>query len=709
MTAAAPTPSAPLPAVLPTLRAELQFLEGPRDHHGRASLQIVDPVRNAYFRLAHPAASALRMWRAEAPAAFRARVASERGVAIDEAQLAELVAFLHRNELTTADRQASWREIAASAARREGLLTRLAHSYLFFRIPLIDPDRLLDRVAPAFGFLDSRGFRIGFAAMVVMAAWLIGQRFEAFTANVAASLTLDRLALYAVMLFGLKVVHEFGHAIVAKRAGCRVPTMGVAVMLGVPVLYTDTTDTWRLTDRRRRLGVVLAGVGAEMLVAGVALFAWSFLPEGAPRQIACALATLSVVTSLTLNLNPCMRYDGYFALSDLLDVPNLQERGFTLAREHLRHVLLGLPRPAVEDMAAAKVPVVIGWAYLTWVYRLGLYLGIAALVYAAAFKVLGLVLLAFEVAWFLVRPLWLEGRVWWQMRGEIAPRPRARATAIAAVVVVAASALPWNRVVEAPAVRVARAEASLHARMPARVVEVAVVDGAEVAAGQIVARLEAPSIAAQRRRTLAEIAALEARLARAPALDGEREAIPVIASQLETARERLGGLDRLDGDLVVRAPIDGVVVDLDPGLGAGVWIGPGQEIGRIVAPQGTAVRALVERTEAARLGEGATAVFVPEAGTGARTTLRVVAIGEANERRIADAILADVAGGPVATVEDPDGPTPRAALVAVTLESGAGAPAFVERGTVRIAAAGESPIAAAGRRIVRVLARESGF
>jgi putative peptide zinc metalloprotease protein len=706
---ASPPPAAPAP--LPAMRAELQLLDGPLDLAGRPSVQIFDPVRNAYFRLGWPASAAIRAWRPGDAAAFANELRASHAADLSLAELDEIAEFLFRNELSVADRQNSWKGLAAKKAQAQhgNLALKIAHNYLFFRIPLLNPDRMLERVAPAFDFVMTRGFAFVFGGAMLLALFLILRQWDAFAASAASALTTESLPAYAALLVALKGVHEMGHAIVAKRLGCRVPSMGVALMLGAPVLYTDTTDAWRLTQRWKRLSVTLAGVGAEMIVAGLALLAWSFLPVGAPRQMACALATMSVVTSLTLNLNPCMRFDGYFALSDLLDVPNLQDRAFALTRAHLRHTLLGLPMEAAPDLAPSKARLLVIYGYATWIYRIALYTGVAALVYMMSFKALGLLLFAFEIVWFILRPLWSEARVWWVMRGNLATNARARWSAGAFAVALILVLLPWSRVVEAPGVRVARDEASVHARMAARVEQVLVRDGAEVAAGQILARLEAPVLEAQRRRARAEIAALEARLARAPAMDSERDSILVLSSQLASSREKLAGLDRLDEDLEIRAPIGGIVVDLEPGLRAGVWINQGQELARVVAPQGVSVRALVEEADVRRIAEGASAVFIPEAGLGARTPLRVVAIAESNERQLADPALADVNGGPVAVNEERAGFAPRAALFAVTLESGAPAPVLLERGAVRIAAAGESPLARAMRRVAQVLTRESGF
>lgn len=712
-----PASSCPAPAAtarpaqaLPALRVELELIDGPPDLDGRATLQVFDPVRNAHFRLVHPASIALRHWQAGDADAFSEALTAASGLVLSRREIGDIAEFLVACELTEGDRDRSWQGLVErQAAARPALPTRLAHGYLFFRVPLFNPDRVLSTLAPRLGFVLTRGFAVGYGMLLALALFLVMRQWDRFAADIAAGIGFAQLPVYAVMLLALKAVHEAGHALMARHHGARVPSMGVALMLGVPVLYTDTTDIWRLPSRGQRLSVVLAGVGAEMLVAGVALLAWSFLPEGPTRQMAAALATLSIATSLLINLNPCMRFDGYFALSDALDVPNLQDRAFALTRAHMRHVLLGLPRETADDLGPARARLLVVYGYVTWVYRAALYVGIALMIYMVSFKALGLVLLAFELGWFLARPFWSEMRLWWSLRASLAGRRRARLSAAVVLAGLVLAALPLHRVVEAPAIRVAREEAVVHARAAARVAQVLVRDGAGVSAGQLLARLEAPALTARRERAAAEVAALEVRLARAPAVAAERDAALVLARQLETARERLAGLARLEADLEIRAPMSGIVVDLEPGLDAGVWINEGQELGRVVGASGVSVRALVDEAEVRRLRVGATAVFVPETGLGAATPLALETIAARNEQRLGEAALADIHGGPVATGSAGEGLQPRGSLFAVTLASGAPSPLLMERGVVRIAAAAESPAGRLARRVAQVLARESGF
>jgi putative peptide zinc metalloprotease protein len=157
--------------------------------------------------------------------------------------------------------------------------------------------------------------------------FLVSRDWQRFVGTFPHLFSLGALA-FGVALFFAKFCHEFGHAFMAKRAGCRVQSMGVAFMVLLPMFYTDVSDAWRVNDRRARLLIGAGGVLAELLLACIALLVWSLLPDGPARTAAFMLASATWITTLVVNLNPFMRFDGYFLLSDLWEVDNLQGRAF---------------------------------------------------------------------------------------------------------------------------------------------------------------------------------------------------------------------------------------------------------------------------------------------------------------------------------------------------------------------------------------------
>ena len=520
---------------------------------------------------------------------------------------------------------------------------------------------------------------------------------------------LPSLALFAVVLLVLKAIHELGHAIAAVRLGCRVPTMGVAFMLGTPVFYTDTTDSWRLPRKADRLGVVVAGVGAELVVAALAAFCWPFLEDGLGRQICFAIMTSSVVTTLLINLNPFMRYDGYFALSDYLDVPNLQLRSFALARWKLREILFSLGHEPPEEVAPRLRKILIVYAWLTWIYRVVLFIGIAAIVYAIVLKALGILLGLFEIVFFVLRPIAQEIYAWWEMRSGIVKRRRIRTSFVAACLSAAIVFVPWMRVVESPAVLLAEKEVSLHVATPARVVSVHVVNGQFVEQGDVLFGTESPELQTSITKARLELQALKMQSAQLSSLDRERETRLIVIQQIGRAAEKIASLERLKQQLDIRAPFAGMIVDLDADVRPGIWQSPALTLARVIVAGRTRARGVVRDTDLGRISNGADAVFIPDDTAAPSRPMRLEFIAAASTSQLSEPALADTNGGPIVTNEEHGTQIARYGGFEVSFVSSDPAPRSLIRGTVRIQASATSPFTAAWRQVARVLVREQGF
>jgi putative peptide zinc metalloprotease protein len=696
---------------LPLLRRDITIERGGEDHDGKAIALLVDPLRNAYFRLGWPASGVIACWRDSRSVADLIGHAKQRfGVEVTPEILESLTSFLFSSQLTVTDEHGSWGRYAMVAgAGRHSVAMSLVHNYLFFRIPLFRPDKFLENLYPRVSFIYTRGFLYGFLAVVLCGLYLTSRDWASLEAMFWRAASFQNLALYGVVVLMMKGVHELGHAMTTVHFGCRVPTMGVAFMLGAPVFYTDTTDSWRLVKRTQRLGIVVAGVGAEFIVAGMAVFLWPFLPDGHAREICFAIMTTTLATTLLVNLNPCMRFDGYFALSDILDTPNLQPRAFALARWKMREALFGLGEERPEKLPMRLETIMIVYAWCVWVYRLFLFCGIAAIVYAMAVKALGIILGLFEIVMFVARPIVMEMKEWWDMRAKIVGGRRGWISLGGAGLVFALIFIPWIRVVDAPAVLVASSEETIHAHAPAQVKAASAVDGQFVRKGDILFVTDSSDLRAQIRKSTFELQSTEIQFARLAASEKEQPLRIVIENQRSRGRERLAALNRLAADLVIRAPFDGKIVDVDRDIREGVWVGVKSELARVVATENVRARGLVSETDLVRIREGAAATFIPDDADCAPVDLQLAQIAPTNATRLSELALADLYGGPVAVAEERGEVAPRAAYYEITLRGDSAPPAHIRRGVVRIAASATSPFMSIWRQVARVLVREEGF
>jgi putative peptide zinc metalloprotease protein len=706
---AGPGPAAP--ARLPRLRDDLRLLEGPRTRHGAPSWTLHDPIANRYFRLGWLEFEMLARWGAGDARAVADAVSRETPIPAAEEDVAAFARFLEGGGLCRAQGEAAIRRLVEQReAGRKGWLLWLLKNYLFLRLRLVRPDGFLRAALPLVSWTFSRGFLLAVLGTAALGLWLVGRQWDAFLGGLLDFATPQGAALAAVVLMGAKVLHELGHGFAARRYGCRVPAMGIAFIVLWPVLWTDTTGAWRLTSRRQRLAVDGAGVVVELALAAFASVAWALLPDGPGRSVAHLLAGATWITTLLVNLNPLMRFDGYYLFADWLDEPNLQDRSFALGRWRLRELLFGFGEPPPEALPAGRRRLLVGYAWAIWVYRFFLFLGIALVVYHLFFKLLGILLFAVEIWWFILRPIAGEFAAWGERRRRL--RLNRNTAGLAAVLAALAllALLPWRGRVEAPAVLQAGAEAVLYAPSAA-VLDRVPVEGTWVEAGGEVARLRSPDLELRVEAAERRVAHLGAEVA-AASVDAEAAQRALVAWQeLEEAGAELEALRARRAELVLRAPVPGRVIDVPGHLVQGDWIAAREPVGMVVSA-GATVRAYLDEADLGRVRPGASARFYPEHGLGAPVPLRLDAVAPASARALDDPEVASIHGGAVpARAEEGGRIVLRGSVYALTLapEPGMDAPAQALRGTVLVEAEAVSLAAVLWRNALGVLVRESGL
>jgi putative peptide zinc metalloprotease protein len=480
----------------------------------------------------------------------------------------------------------------------------------------------------------------------------------------------------------------------------------------VPVLYTDVNESWKLTSRGRRLAIGIAGVTAELSCAAIAICAWGFLSNGPLRSAAFLVATSTWITTVLINLSPFMRYDGYYVLSDWLETPNLHARAFALARWWIRETLLGLGDAPPETLPLRRQRLLVVFAFLTWLYRLSLFLGIAAIIFHFAVKVVGVAMMAVEIGYFLVRPITAELLSWWRRRGDIRLGPRTGLTATGLAALLALLLVPWRSGVEAPALLKSQQHVDVFVpEFGARIATIAVAEGQAVDKGALMFRLVSPDLDYKLDHTRADLDMLEWQMA-AKGLDKELLArSQVTASEYEATLSEYRGLRDESARLEVTAPITGKVVDLEEGLSPGMWVKAKSRLASVIDPADVTVEAYVDEADLARIAVGDAATFFAEADSRIAVPLRVREIARASSRLLPDPALASVYGGPITVrAQKPNELAPDRTLYRVTL-----APTIevvpqsrVLRGRVTLRGRAESIAARAWRAFDAIVVREAG-
>ncbi|MDI2593072.1 biotin/lipoyl-binding protein [Pseudomonas sp. N3-W] len=696
---------------LPSLRADLQLSAAAPALDGSPRWTLADPVRGRYFKLGAAAMRLLRHWSLGDPEQVLRAANREPGLPLDGTELEQLLAFLRSHDLITAtDPQQRASYSLKAAAQRRSLWQILLHQYLFFRIPLWRPDAFLNRAWPWLERFGPRALRYGLPATLALGVFLVSRDWQRFVATFPHLFSLGGALSFGVALFFAKLCHEFGHAFMAKRAGCRVQSMGVAFMVMLPMFYTDVSDAWRVNDRRARLLIGAGGVLAELLLACIALLAWSLLPDGPARTAAFMLASATWITTLVINLNPFMRFDGYFLLSDFLEVDNLQGRAFALCRWRLREFLFGYGEPAPEPWSPKMQRRLLMWGYGSWLWRAVLFFGIALAVYHLFFKVLGIFLMLVELVWFIFLPIMSEWRQWWTRR-EQAHGPRVLLSGLALLGVVLVLVLPWRSAVELPTMLEAGRASALHAPVASRVKSVNVHDGQVVAEGDVLIELESPDLDSRQVIVRQEIQIQQLQMRRQAGRSETAADANIVEQRLAEAVAEYRGLAAQRERLLLRAPHAGKVRDLLPQLVPGRWLATKDALARVVE-DGARLRGYLAEADLWRVAPGAHGRFIADDPMHPAVAVQLTEIDTNGASYVDQEALTSDHHGPIAVRRDQSQrPEPVQAQYGARLSLLDSAPTPMQplRGIVVLQGRGESILGTAWRRMAALGVRESGF
>jgi putative peptide zinc metalloprotease protein len=637
------------PLLLPPVREDLRLYPGPPQRDGSPTWRILDPVRNSFFEIGWLEFELLARWKEHKDAAsLAAHVAAETPISPSLEEVREMIGFLTGNQLLAA-RSKEARDALSKRMKdaKQPWYTELFHHYLFFRVPVFHPDAFLARTVGLVDVFFTRGFVLLVLVLLGIDLYLVSREWYSVTDAAARIFTPSAFLYYAIAVTFSKVIHELAHAYAARRYGVRVPTIGLAFLVMWPYLYTDTGETWKLGDRRKQLVIASAGMAAELVLAVFSTLLWALAPEGGAKNVFFVLASTTWVMTLAINLSPFMRFDGYFVLSDLLDFPNLHERGTACAKWWMRKTFFGLNEPMPEQgLLPRQRAGLIAFAYITWLYRLVVFLGIAVLVYHFFFKLLGIVMFVLELYWFVFRPIWKEMGYLWRSRKAV-HLPWRPAAAVLAVAGVAIWVIPVSNEVTAPAILRAQHEHAVFAPFAGRVTEVRVAELQKVVAGAPLLRVEASELGVREKKADIGIASARAELARMPANIQLQENFQVLQQRLGQAVAEKQAVTEEFGRQQLRSAQEGTIRDMAPDLVVGRWVNTQQLLMRVVSQSEPMIEAFVNEQQVAAISPGQTVRFFPRMADRPVLQGKVLAVDRAPQKELQRPLLASIHGGDV--------------------------------------------------------------
>lgn len=491
--------------------------------------------------------------------------ASGTGDACTQNEVVDLLVQLHAADLLQAD---STPDSAAlfdryRKKRRDTVLQWLLNP-MSVKLPLLDPDAFLARWAPRLAWCF--GWRGGalWLALVLPALALAAQHWRELTHNLSDQvLSSGNLLVMAVVFPLVKLLHEFGHAFATRAWGGSVHQMGLMFLVFAPVPYVDASAAAAFSSKRRRAFVAAAGMLVEVLLAALALYVWLLAEPGIVRAAAYNVMVVAGVSTLVVNGNPLLRYDGYYILTDLIEMPNLAQRG----QKYLtylwdRHAFGAHDLDAPQESAAER-RWLAAYTPLAWCYRVFVTVSIILFI-VGEFFIFGTLLALWGVFTLVGMPLWKAYR---HVTASPALRRRrvqaARISlALAATALLAAFALPMPLRTRAEGVVWLPDQAILHAGGNGFFHRWLVAPGTRVARGAPLYVLEDASLRAELAVARARVAEAEARYRAEQFSDPAKAAVSL--RQAEQEREVLRRAEERSAKLVGYAETDGVLVAEKP-------------------------------------------------------------------------------------------------------------------------------------------------
>jgi len=588
----------------PRLRPHVQIT---RQHYRGQRWHVVhDPSSNGFFRLnavAHEFVGLLD-GRRGVEEVWQLGLARHGDAALTQNEVIQLLSQLFTSNLLTADVPPETEQLLGRGRDRLGRkVKQQAIGLMYFKIRLFNPDRLLTWLEPLFRPLIGRAGFLLWAALVIAAVSSLLPHWDRLARGVDSAIAPSNWGWMIAVFVASKLWHELGHGIVCKRFGGQVPEFGAMMLVLLPAPYVDASAAWGFPSKWRRIAVGAGGMIFELALASGAAFVWLGSAEGSlPHQLAYNAMFTAGVSTVLFNANPLMKFDGYYILSDLLEVPNLMQRSFGMLKFIAQRRLYGVKDATPPTASASEASILVAYGLAAMVYRVFLFVSITLYVMGKMFAI-GLFLAAWTAATWFILPV--GGFVHWLATGvPIAERRgRAIATSLALVALgaIAIGAVPAPDRRRAVGVVESADRTGLFFGADGFVTAAHARPGDRVRRGDPVVTCESDQLLSLRRLSLAQLEEALSREAEATAKNPG--AAQVAGEYVRTMREQIALVEGKIGALTVRAPHDGVIVGDDPAALVGVFVREGQPLAEVIDDAALRVAATLTQTEASWLYE----------------------------------------------------------------------------------------------------------
>ena len=574
-------------------------------------------------------------------------------------QVIQLLGQLHAADLLQSDVTPDVAELFARGEREQKSRRRAAYGNpMAIRIPLWDPNIFLDRLRPWIARLWSGWGALVWLAVVLPATLLVPPHWPELTHNFSDRvLALDNLVVLYLLFPFIKAFHELGHATATKAGGGEVHDMGLILLVLMPVPYVEASAATAFRSKYRRAAVGAAGMAAELFIAALAFYVWLLIEPGIVRAALFNVMLIAGVSTLIFNGNPLLRYDAYYILCDLIEMPNLAARSLRYWAYLVERYALGVRDAEAPIATASEKAWFVCYGLASSAYRV-LVTVVIALFIASRFFIVGVLLAGWALFAMAVLPV-LRG-----LRHVVgSPRlrkQRRRAIAVtfgsigAAIVLALAVPLPYHS--DAEGVVWLSEQAQVRAGASGFVTRFLAEPGSPVVPGDALVQTFDPALEAMLRASAARVDELEA--AYASEFVADRAKAQILRDKLDGARAAWARAVERAGETIVRAHAAGVFVVPQAVDLQGRYFRRGELLGYVIGREEPVVRVVVpqDAIDAVRAGNDRIRVRLvdrPERVADGRIVRQV----PAGEAYLPSRALATEGGGQIATdPRDSSGP-----------------------------------------------------
>lgn len=547
-------------------------------YHGQAYWVVKEPIGLNYYRFHEEEYALLCMLDGRISLeAIKERFEQEfMPQKITYHDLQQFVGMLHRSGLVVADAVGQGHQLRKrrDQKKRRELLGKVSNVFAL-RWRGIDPEWLLNRLAPFTGWFFARPVVWFHLLVACCALLLITVQFDVFHSRLPSFHQFfgnweNWLVMGAVMAVA-KVLHEFGHGLSCKHFGGECHEMGFMLLVFTPALYCNVSDSWMLPNKWHRAFIGAAGMYVEMVLASLATFIWWFSDQTTLiNQVCLRLMFICSVSTLLFNGNPLLRFDGYYILMDLIEIPNLRQKSTEVLKRFLVELCLGIEQPENPFLPQRNRFLfglyTVAAVLYRWVVVFSILLFLNKVLEPYGLKIIGRIIGALGLFGLVVQPLWQLGKFFY-LPGRMHKVKRHRVLASLAVVAALVAAflylpLPFHLACNFDVKP--RDAATVYAAVDGQLREVLAVPGQPVAQGAVLARLDNVELQLNYLRLRGDLDELDVKmqvLQKQQRLDEEAgRSVKELSAQRAALARVIAEKQRELDNLVVKAPVAGIVL-----------------------------------------------------------------------------------------------------------------------------------------------------